>query len=261
MKRTILKSFMFSLFMLTLYTAKAQNKSISSIDMNQLSEKFLTNVKNNADTNDIRAQLYGTTLEILEESLKTDEQKLAFWVNIYNAYIQVLLSENPDLYEDKRDFFKREQIPIAGRLVSFAKIEHGIIRKSQWPLGLGMVRKWFPNKFERKLRVSKRDYRVHFALNCGAKDCPPVAIYNAAQLDEQFNQSTKKYLERTSDYDANKKEVAVTSLFNWFRGDFGCKNGVKKILKDFDIIPTTKRIAITYKNYDWTLDLDNWIKL
>ncbi|WP_339706001.1 DUF547 domain-containing protein [uncultured Kriegella sp.] len=260
-KSVIIKSIIFSLFMFTQYTIEAQKKSTSSMNFNQLSERFLNNIKTNNDTSDIRAQLYGTTLEILEENLVTDEQKLAFWVNIYNAYIQVILSENPDLYEDKRDFFKREQIPIAGRLISFEKIEHGIIRKSQWPLGLGLVRKWFPNKFERKLRVGKRDYRIHFALNCGAKDCPPVAIYSAAQLDEQFNKSTKNYLERTSEYDVDKKEVAVTALFNWFRGDFGCKKGVKKILKQFDIITTTKHIDITYKNYDWTLDLNNWIEL
>ncbi len=111
------------------------------------------------------------------------------------------------------------------------------------------------------LRVEKRDYRIHFALNCGAKDCPPVAIYEWQRLDEQFDKGTKRYLERTTDYNADKKEVAVTSLFNWFRGDFGCKSGVKKILKNQGLIPTTKGIDITYKNYDWTLDLDNFIDL
>ncbi|NNE78221.1 MAG: DUF547 domain-containing protein, partial [Pricia sp.] len=127
--------------------------------------------------------------------------------------------------------------------------------------GLGFIRKWFPNKFERKLRVDDRDYRIHFALNCGAKDCPPVAIYEADRLDEQLNMGTKKYLERTSEYRANANEVAVTSLFSWFRGDFGCKSGIKDILKEFEIIPTTKKIDLEYKNYDWTLDLDNWTEL
>ena len=232
-----------------------------SIALNELSEQFLQSIKNEESTNEIRAKLYNISLEDLENGLKTDKQKLAFWVNVYNAYIQVILSENPELYDDKRAFFKKAQIPIAGRLVSFEKIEHGIIRKSQWPLGLGMVRKWFPNKFERKLRVDKRDYRIHFALNCGAKDCPPVAIYEADRLDEQFDTGTERYLKRTSEYRAKKNEVAVTSLFNWFRGDFGCKKGVKKILKNQGIIPTTKGIDITYQNYDWTLDLDNWIEL
>ncbi|NNE75692.1 MAG: DUF547 domain-containing protein, partial [Pricia sp.] len=104
-------------------------------DLNALSTEFLTLIKNGESTNDVRAELYNTTLEELEEGLPKDSEKLAFWINIYNAYIQVKLSENPDLYNDRGDFFKKDQIPIAGRLISFAKIEHGIIRKSQWELG------------------------------------------------------------------------------------------------------------------------------
>lgn len=244
-----------------LFNMQAQQTDSKISDFNALSEQFLQNIIDESSTNDIRAKLYGTTLEALENGLKTDDQKLAFWTNIYNAYIQVILSENPDLYEDRREFFKKEQIPIAGRLISFAKIEHGIIRKSQWELGGGFIRKWFPNKFERKLRVDERDYRIHFALNCGAIDCPPVAIYKADRLDAQFDAGTKTYLTRISEYDSATKEVKTTPLFSWFRGDFGCKSGVKDILREYEVIPTTKKIDLIYKGYDWTLDLDNFTEL
>ncbi|NNL10055.1 MAG: DUF547 domain-containing protein, partial [Croceitalea sp.] len=153
------------------------------------------------------------------------------------------------------------QINIAGEMVSFAKIEHGIIRKSQWELGLGYFRKIFPDKFERKLRVDKRDYRIHFALNCGAKDCPPVAIYTPNRLKEQLQKGTKIYLERTTTVNTQNNIAKVTSLFSWFRGDFGGKNGVKKILKEQNLIQNTKDVELSYKNYDWTLDLDNFIDL
>ncbi len=245
----------------TVLSIQAQNQKVKISDFNALSEQFLKNIINDGDTNEIRAQLYSTTLEELENGLKTDNEKLAFWTNIYNAYIQVILSGNPDEYKDRQAFFKNEQIPIAGRLISFAKIEHGIIRKSQWELGGGLIRKWFPNKFERKLRVDERNYHIHFALNCGAKDCPPVAIYEADRLDEQFDKGTKAYLKRVSEYDSDIKEVKTTPLFSWFRGDFGCKSGVKDILKEYGVIPTTKKIDLTYKNYDWTLDLDNFTEL
>ncbi|MBG49598.1 MAG: hypothetical protein CML05_15030 [Pseudozobellia sp.] len=233
----------------------------SKVDWNTLSEKFLEDIKSGKSTSEVRALLYNTSIGELEKNLKTDEQKLAFWINIYNAYIQVILSENPKKYEDRQSFFKAEQLPIAGELVSFAKIEHGIIRKSQWELGLGYVRKWFPDDFERKLRVENTDYRIHFALNCGAKDCPPVAIYNPKRLEEQLKENTKNYLKKTSTYNDKDKEVKVTSLFNWFRGDFGGKDGVLDILNQQKIIPTTNGIDIDYKDYDWTLDLDNWTTL
>jgi hypothetical protein len=240
---------------------QSQNSDGATKDFNLLSEQFLVKIKANQDTKSIRDQLAEAKLTDLSASLVTDAQKLAFWVNIYNGYIQVILKENPELYNDRRTFFDMEQIPIAGTMVSFSKLEHGIIRKSQWPLGLGYVRKWFPDKFERKLRVDKRDYRIHFALNCGAKDCPPVAIYTPERLEEQFEEGTKRYLTRTSTYKDGQNEVAVTSLFNWFRGDFGGKNGVKHILKDVSILPKTKNIDLVYKNYDWTLFLDNFIEL
>ncbi len=239
----------------------AQQAVQDTIDFNKLSEQMLQNIKAGKSTRELREQLAKTTLNDLQEGLKTDDKKLAFWVNIYNAYIQVILSENPELYNDRGEFFKKDQIPIAGNIISFAKIEHGIIRKSQWEFGLGMIPKWFPDKFERELRVEERDYLIHFALNCGAKDCPPVAIYQADRLDEQFDKGTAAYLKQNSTYNPDTKEVAVTSLFNWFRGDFGFEGGIKEILKQYGIIPQTEGVDISYKNYDWTLDLDNFTDL
>ncbi len=238
----------------------AQKASSDISDFNQLSEQFLSDVKAGKDTKSYEDKLARTSVNALADGLQTDEQKLAFWINIYNAYIQVLLSKNPELYEDRQAFFNEERILIAGEKRSFSKIEHGIIRKSQWSLGLGKIRKWFPDAFERKLRVDKRDYRIHFALNCGAKDCPPVAIYEAKRVNEQLNKGTEQYLKSTTAYDAASKTVKVTSLFSWFRGDFGSGRGTKKILKEQGLIPSTD-VDLEFKNYDWTLDLDNWIAL
>ena len=68
-------------------------------------------------------------------------------------------------------------------------------------------------------------------------------------------------MKETSNYEKDNKKVIITPLFSWFRGDFGSKKEVKHILKKFEIIPTTENIEIDYKNYDWTLDLDNWTEL
>ena len=230
-------------------------------DLNSLSEHFLKKIKNGEDTKEIRQQLADIELETLATGLKTDEQKLAFWVNIYNAYIQVILSRNPELYENRGYFFSKDRIRIAGNTISFDKIEHGIIRRSQSKLGLGYVKKGFPDKFERTLRVENPDYRIHFALNCGAKDCPPVGIYNPKELNEQFAKSTTLFLKRSSKYDAEESKVYITSLFNWFRGDFGGKDGTREILKNEGIIPSVENIDLEYKDYNWTLDLDNFIEL
>lgn len=255
--------------LLTVYTLfftdkndlQAQNSTSPITDFNELSESFLQRIKKNEDTQDLQDVLANTSIKELENALDTNDKRLAFWLNIYNAYIQVILNKNPNLYNDRGSFFKLEQIKIAGETVSFAKIEHGLIRKSQWEYGLGYIRKWFPNKFERRLRVNKPVFNVHFALNCGAKDCPPVAIYEWERLQEQFSKGTKNYLVRTTSFKADSKKVTVNSLFSWFRGDFGGKEGIKNILKKNGLIPVTEGIELNYDNYDWTLDLDNFIDL
>ncbi|MEB8346751.1 DUF547 domain-containing protein [Flavobacteriaceae bacterium KMM 6898] len=249
------------LFFLPFEHAADNSNPLQKVDYNELSEQFLRNIKEGKDTKGLQDILAKTSLAELEAQLKTNNQKTAFWLNIYNAYIQVILADQPELYKDRSSFFKKDQINIAGRIFSFAEIEHGMVRKSQWEYGLGYIRKWFPNKFERTLRVEERDYRVHFALNCGAKDCPPVAIYDADRLDEQLEKGTQRFLTKTSEFDSDKREAAVTSLFSWFRGDFGGKSGTKDILKKYGIIKSTKDVDLVYKNYDWTLYLDNFIEL
>ncbi|MGC1516834.1 MAG: DUF547 domain-containing protein [Maribacter sp.] len=252
---------LFFIFSIADHSLQAQSPASTQMDYNELSETFLKDIKNNRNTQAVQTTLANTTIEELDNALNTNAKRLAFWVNIYNAYIQVILQKNPALYDDRGTFFKLDQIAIAGDTISFAKIEHGLIRKSQWEYGLGYIRKWFPNKLERKLRVDDPVYNIHFALNCGAKDCPPVAVYEWERLEEQFSKGTKSYLERTTTYDKETKEASVTSLFSWFRGDFGGKNGVKKILAKHNLIPTTKGVDLKYTNYDWTLDLDNFIDL
>lgn len=242
------------------YTSDTASESTET-NLNALSESLLHNIKDGRSTTTLQEQLEHISLETLVNGLESDEQKFAFWVNLYNAYIQILLSEHPELYNDKNAFFKADQIPIAGRHISFALIEHGILRKSQWELGGGYIHKWFTSDFERKLRVYEQDYRIHFALNCGAKDCPPVAVYEPGRLDLQFAKGTKLFLTRFTTLKKENKIVEVTALFSWFRGDFGGKKGTLKILEELKIIAPDTADGLSFKNYDWTLELNNFIDL
>ena len=237
------------------------NNAIESTQLNQLSYDFLNASRNNEPTLEYKEKLKNLTISELNKNLKSDAQRYSFWINIYNGYIQDILKENPELYEDRQNFFGVKQLNIMGGMYAFADIEHGILRKSQNQYGLGYIKKWFPAKWERKLRVKERDYRIHFALNCGAKDCPPVAIYNPLKINDQLNKGTKKYLLESTIYNPQSKTVKITSLFSWFRGDFGGKKGTKKILKNFGVIPKTINPDLEYKSYDWTLYLDNYIDL
>lgn len=198
-----------------------------------------------------------STLEDLVSQLKTDQQKIAFWVNIYNSFIQISLTKNPKLYEDRGAFFSEPRVKIAGETLSFDDIEHGIIRKSRMKLSWGYLRKWFRPKWERKLRVNTIDWRIHFALNCGAKSCPPVAVYTSNDLNEEFNFMTTEYLKEQTTYNKETKTATSVALFSWFRADFGGLCGAREILAEYKITPEKPK-DLDFKNYDWTLKLGHF---
>ncbi len=229
----------------------------STINYVEVSKQLLENIKNKNAFDKQVAVLEESTLENLVNQLKTDDEKIAFWVNIYNAFIQISLTENPEAYNDKGAYFKKERVKIAGELLSFDDIEHDILRKSRIKISLGYLRKWFRPKWERKLRVNDIDWRIHFALNCGAKSCPPVAIYSAENLDKEFDFMTTKFLNDYTTYNAESKTAETVALFSWFRGDFGGLCGAKKILFKYKITPEKPK-NIDFKKYDWTLSLDNY---
>lgn len=234
--------------------------SVSSQDgYMALSIEMLEALKNNQSVEPILETFAQSTLEDIAAEIDTDQERYAFWINIYNAYIVSVLRKDPKLYEDRRNFFKQPHVRIAGRDFSFAEIEHGVIRRSQKEYFLGYVGHMFPPAYQKKLRPAKRDYRVHFALNCGAKSCPPVAILKPENLGKQLDQLSNAYLKMVTSYDATKGAVITTPLFSWFRGDFGGKSGVKKILKQKELIPSLD-VDLNYGPYDWTLDLDNYIE-
>jgi len=245
------------LLMLIFNMAIAQGQ----VDYNDVSEELLQAVIDNQSTQQYQDIIAQATVGDLEQALHTDTKKLAFWVNVYNAYIQIILRPNPDLYEDRRGFFSIKQIPIAGMQLSFADLEHGIIRGSQNEFFLGYIPVLFPPDYQKRLGVDERDFRIHFALNCGAKDCPPVAVYTDDNLDYEFDYMTRKYLNSYSEVDADIQEVRTAQLFAWFRGDFGGSDGIRKILVDYDVIPNQPRYRMMQKKYDWTLKLDNFVKI
>jgi hypothetical protein len=70
---------------------------------------------------------------------------------------------------NKKSFFTVKQINVANKQLSLDEIEHGILRRSKIKWSLGYLNKLFPSAFEKHQRADKADYRIHFALNCGAK--------------------------------------------------------------------------------------------
>lgn len=227
----------------------------------QLSVDLLSAVKANRPVESYTDQLASAELKAISQQLDTDAKRKTFWINVYNAYVIIRLRENSDLYatKDGRDkFFTEPRVTIAGQELSFDDIEHGILRRSKVKLSAGYLGKLFVNEVEKKLRVDAVDWHIHFALNCGAEACPPVAIYRVATIEQQLDRRAQAYLRRTTDYQPAEGKAYVTPLMSWFRADFGGLSGARDILRRYDIIPANADPNLEFKDYDWSLDIDNF---
>ena len=107
------------------------------------------------------------------------------------------------------------------------------------------------------LQCSKIDYRIHFALNCGAKSCPPIAFYEYVFLDKQLETAALSFLLTETEIDSIKEEVKVTKIMQWFKADFGGTKGIKSILSKY-LNKDFLEYSVQFKNYDWTQELKNY---
>jgi hypothetical protein len=182
------------------------------------------------------------------------DERLAFWLNVYNAATGAALLADPERFEDRRRFFGEPVVTVAGTDLSLDRIEHGVLRDSQWKYGLGYVPNPFPSAFVRRHRVADPDARVHFALNCGAASCPAVAAYDATDVDDQLDRAAGSYLRSETVVEGGT--ARVPRLLLWYRGDFGGRSGIRALLREYDVIDPDAVSRIRYREYDWSLGLD-----
>lgn len=186
-------------------------------------------------------------LKVLEEvdskTLSRNEQ-FAFYVNAYNAWtIKLILSAYPGVKSIKdlgslfKSPWKKKICRIDGGVVTLDDIEHSI------------------------LRPGFKDPRVHFAINCAAKSCPPLRSepYRGGELDQQLDEMTRVFI---NDLKSNRLEdhtLYVSSIFKWFAEDFN-KDIVgfflkyaKEDLKE-QLEAHKEKIRVKYLDYDWSLN-------
>ena len=161
---------------------------------------------NTADMRTIQNVVDGIASERL--SGLSQKEQLAFYLNAYNAWI---LRETLAKYPTKSvkdllfTFFTGQRLKVAGEPMSFNRLEKDIIRA----------------KFN--------EPRIHFALNCASRSCPPLnpEAFRADKLDAQLEKLSVAFVNspRGVDYSAEKKAAALSAIFNWYRDDFKSVGG------------------------------------
>ncbi len=211
-------------------------------DLSQFSEGYLRSIQAQKNTSTCQDSLKACSTNALIDLTKNRDAHLSFWLNIYNASVQVQLQQGLDKYADKDRFFNARWINIAGKTFSLNDIERGILGKKE------------AGGFIEKIRCETADPRIHFALNCGANSCPPIRIYSPKTVQHELEQATRAFLQNNSSYSALTNTLTVDELFNWYAADFNGENGILALHQKHSIVPLSATPKLVYSTYDWTVN-------
>ncbi len=226
-------------------TRKLLYPKVSAIDFSQ---NYLLAVKSDEPIQAFQDTLAMIDLDSLKAELNTFSEGLCFWINMYNALVQTKAKRDSGSFQNRNAFFKQADISIGQAKLSLDNIEHNILR------GVKKGQNDFTNSF----KLEKLDYRLHFALNCGAAACPPIAFYSADKIHEQLDLAEEIFVETSSKFDTITGILETSMILEWYKEDFGGEEGIIRLMKKHNVVKDVTVTKITYTPYDWTLDLNNY---
>jgi hypothetical protein len=149
---------------------------------------------------------------------------------------------------------------VGGMRFSADDIEHGILRGNRRNPMLPFPP--FGSEDPRlKMTITSPDPRVHFALVCGARSCPPIAFYEGSRLDEQLESACISFINAGGvEFDAQHRILRLSKILQWYQGDFGGRLGVlecvAKCTRDEGLRSAleSERVRVRYMPYDWSLN-------
>ncbi len=199
---------------------------------------------------------YLGTLEIVTQSefaKFSEQEKLAFLINAYNAFtIKLIVDHYPvksikdagtrSLSNLGANPWKTKFFKLLGKEQHLDNVEHDMIR------------------------MLFNEPRIHFAVVCASIGCPALRneAFQASQIDRQLEEAATSFLSDTTRnrYVPDAKKLELSSIFKWYRDDFTKKHGslvafiaprittnpeYQKIIQD-------KKTEVSYLDYDWSLN-------
>lgn len=173
----------------------------------------------------------------------SDSERLAYWINAYNAFtIKLILMHYPlkSIKDIKSgipfvsDTWTIKFINIEGKEYNLNDIEHGIIRP----------------KFN--------DARIHFAVNCASKGCPPLLneAFTGEKLNAQLDRVAKSFINNEKrNKISSASKATVSKIFDWFSKDFKKKDpSVIAFINKYSTIKLNEKAELSYMEYDWSLN-------
>lgn len=178
------------------------------------------------------------------QSTWTEPQRLAYWINAYNAFtVDLILQHYP--VKSIRDIGGLIKIPgvqsawdisfivIEGKKYSLGDIEHKILRKEF------------------------NEPRIHFAINCASYSCPKLInqAFKAAKIEEQLQQVSIDFINDTKRNTIAKDKVELSKIFDWYKSDFTADGKTLiQYINQFTKIKINNNAKLAFAKYNWNLN-------
>lgn len=196
--------------------------------------------------------------------LTDNRERLAFWINLYNTIVVdgIAALGIKETVKEVSHFFSVIRYQIGGFSFSPNDIEHGILRANA-KRTLHPFRQFHPLDRRKQFCLDTVDPRIHFALVCGSRSCPPVKYYTPDKIDDELDIAARSFINSAEvEILPNDMKVKLSRIFKWYAGDFGGRDGVIKIIGKYisdkgkrEFLASKKqKIKIEYSEYDWSLN-------
>lgn len=217
------------------------------------------------ESEQFRAYIFAAAeLQKVDLSTMDHDEKMAFFVNIYNAlcmHCHIVVGPPTNFFK-RWIFFRTYSYRIAGLDYSLDDIEHGILRGNKKPPSIKLMQQLGYNDPKCEHILKERDGRVHFVISAGTQSDPAVRILEADNLEEELHEATSEFLRRTVKIDVQRKTLTLPRIFSWYGDDFpqpevrmirfieqyltSSQQGDLNVLMRVTDAPT-----IVYENFNW----------
>ena len=193
------------------------------------------NVNYNGFKTDRRALL--SYISSLSDSMPNNtwnkEDKLAYWINAYNAMtIDLILRHTPiKSIKDIKDPWDQRYWKLGNKWYNLNEIEHDILRKMGDP-------------------------RIHFGIVCASFSCPKLQneAFIASNLENQLTNATKEFLSDSKRNEISENQIKLSKIFQWFGKDFKQNGSLIDFLNKYAPVTISEKAKKSFKDYNWSLN-------
>jgi len=187
-------------------------------------------IKNNPIDLNVYIDLLG---ENMPNEQWNNQDKLAYWINAYNAMTIDLIIKNYPVksIQDIKDPWKQRLWKLGSKWYNLNEIEHQILRKMNEP-------------------------RIHFGIVCASYSCPKLQneAFTALQLDAQLTAATKEFLADPNRNTITSDNIEVSKIFKWFSKDFKQNGSIIDFLNQYSDVQISSKAKTSFKDYNWNLN-------